>query len=282
MNVFLAMVSLVLLGPNYAYAQDVPPPGPPPTAVAASSGVAVSSGVALTCPPPVAVPCLPPPPPPPAKKWKDSAEASFVNTNGNTKTQSTSLKNSYAYDFSKTARLEQEAGGLGARSQGQQTAEQYFAGEKLQRKYDDRDYVFEKYRWDKNRFAGVVNRQEASVGVGRYLVKTATDTLTFEAAPGYLNQQSIGAKRESVATSRAFARYEHVFTPTSKFSQSVEEIQSLANKRDSRINTETALTTAINAHFSVKTSYTWNHVTQPPPGVYKDDEITSFALIATF
>ena len=218
----------------------------------------------------------------PARKWKESAEASFVDTNGNSKTSTTSGKETYSYDFNPLTRLELVGGGLGARSQNQVTAEQYYAGEKTQRLFDARDYVFEKYRWDKDRFAGILSRQEFSLGVGRELWKTKTNLLTGEAAPGYLNEQRAGAGHRSVATSRLYSRYAHDFTATSKFSQDVEYLQNLADKRDSRINTETDLTTALSAHFSVKTSFTWKRSTQPPPGFHKDDELTSFALIASF
>jgi putative salt-induced outer membrane protein YdiY len=219
---------------------------------------------------------------PPAKKWHDTAEASYVNTNGNSRTATTSAKDSFSYDFNKSTRLELEGGGLGTKSQGQVTAEQYFARQKVQRNFTDRDYVFENYRWDKNRFAGIANLQVISVGLGRDLWKTKTDLWTFEGAPGYLNEEFTNAPRRSVATARAYTRYSHDFTPTSKFSQDVEYIQSLADKRDSRINTETDLTTALSSHFSVKTSFIWKRANFPPAGVHKDDEITSFALLANF
>jgi len=216
------------------------------------------------------------------KKWKDSAEASFVNTNGNSRTQTTAARDSFSYDFDPLTRLEIGGGGLGSRSQGQVTAEQYDAGEKGQRKFDENDYVFEKYRWDKNRFAGVANRQEISVGAGRELWKNAANLLTGELAPGYLNEERIGDKRRSNATARAYSKYSHDFTATSKFGQDVEYLQSLADKRDSRINTATSLTTALTTLFSVKTSFLWHRSNQPPAGTRKDDEITSFALIANF
>jgi putative salt-induced outer membrane protein YdiY len=218
----------------------------------------------------------------PAKKWKESAEGSFVNTNGNSKTSTTAGKENFSYDFTSRDRLELEGGGLGASSQHQVTAEQYYAGEKAQRRFDDHDYVFEKYRWDKNRFAGILNRHEFSLGLGRELWKTKTDLLIAEVAPGYLNEERVGAKRLSIATSRLYSKYAHDFTATSKFSQDVEYLQSLADKRDSRINTETDLTTALSAHFAVKYSFIWRRNTRPPPGAAKDDEITSFALIANF
>ena len=217
-----------------------------------------------------------------SKKWKDSAEVSFVNTNGNSKTRTTSAKDFFSYDFDALTRLELEGGGMGSKNQGEVTSEQYYAGEKAQHKYDDHDYAFEKYRWTKDRFAGIVNRHEISIGLGRELWKTPKDLLTGELAPGYLNEERMGSKRVSAATGRAYSKYTHDFTATSKFSQDFEYLQSLADKRDSRLATETALTTALSTHFSVKTSFIWRRSNLPPAGTQKDDEITMFALIANF
>ncbi len=219
---------------------------------------------------------------PAPKKWTDSAEVSFVNTNGNSRTQTTAGKDSFSYDFDALTRLEIGGGGLGSKSDGQVTAEQYHAGEKVSRKWDERDYLFEKYRWSRDRFAKVAHRHEFSLGVGRELWRTPKDLLTAEAAPGYLNEERIGSRRVSVATGRAYAKYAHDFTATSRFTQDAELLQSLADKRDSRITTETALTTALSAHFSVKTSFLWKRSNLPPPGTSKDDETAAFALIANF
>ena len=214
--------------------------------------------------------------------WKESIEASFVDATGNTRTTTTSGRETFSYAFDAATSLEIKGGGLNARSQGRTTAEQYDAGEEVRHKFDARDYVFEKYRWDKDRFAGILGRQEFSTGLGRDLWKTQHDLLTGEAGPGYLNEERIGDARVSVAMSRGCVKYERDFTTTSKFGQDVEYLQNLADGRDSRFNTMTALTTALSAHFSVKTSFAWRRSNQPPPGFGKNDDLTSFAVIAIF
>jgi putative salt-induced outer membrane protein YdiY len=218
----------------------------------------------------------------PKKKWADSAELSFVNTNGNSRTQTTSGKDLFSYDFDALTRLELDGRGLGSKSDGTVTAEQYSASEKGQRKVDDRDYAFERYQWTRDRFAGVAHRQEFSVGLGRELWRTPKDLLTLELAPGYLNEQRFVGKRVSAATARVYSKYTHDFSPSAKFSQDAEYLQSLDDKRDSRLSTETALTTALSVHFSVKTSFVWKRSNLPPPGTRKDDEIAAFSLIASY
>jgi putative salt-induced outer membrane protein YdiY len=219
---------------------------------------------------------------PAAKKWKDSAEVSIVATNGNSKTQTTSGKELFSYQFDKQTGLDVDGGGLGAKSNGIVSAEQYFAGEKVSQKLDDRNYLFEKYRWDRNRFAGVAHRQEISVGAGRDLWKTPKDLLIGEAAPGYLNEERIRDKRKSFASARAFSKYTHDFSATAHFGQSAEWIQSLADKRDARLKTETSVTASLSSVFSIKNSYTWTHDSRPPAGATKNDEVFSLALLASF
>ncbi|UPT72799.1 MAG: DUF481 domain-containing protein [Elusimicrobiota bacterium] len=217
-----------------------------------------------------------------AKPWKNALELSFVSANGNSKTQTTSAKDSFSYDFDALTRLELEGGGLGARSDGRVTAEQYFAQEKLSRKVTDRNYVFEKYRWDRNLFAGILHRHDFSVGFGRELWKTPKDLLIGELAPGYLNEERLGDKRLSFASARAYAKYERSLSETAKFSQDAEYVLSLADARDARMNTETALVAALTTSLSVKNSFVWRHMSRPPAGKRKDDTILSVALIASF
>jgi len=218
----------------------------------------------------------------PSRAWKDSAELSFVNANGNVKTQTTSAKNLFSYDFSGLTKLELEAGALGARNEGRVTAEQYYALEKVMHKVSDRNYIFEKYRWDRNIFAGVLHRHDFSVGAGRELYKSSKDLLIGELAPGYINEERVNDKRKSFASGRAYAKYTRDLTATAKFSQDAETIQSLRDKRDARYNTETTLTAAISTMFSVKNSFVWRHDSRPPTGKRKDDTILSVALLATF
>lgn len=217
-----------------------------------------------------------------AKPWKNAVELSFVSANGNSKTQTTSAKDAFSYDVDALTKLDLEAGGLGARSEGKVTAEQYYAFEKVSRKFTDRDYVFEKYRWDRNQLGGVLHRHDLSVGVGRELWKTAKDLWIGEAAPGYVNEERYADARRSYASARAYTKYERELSATAKFSQDLEYVVSLRDSRDSRTNTETALTAALTTSLSVKNSFVWKHDSRPAPGKRKDDTILSVALIASF
>lgn len=216
------------------------------------------------------------------KPWKNSAELSFVSANGNSKTQTTSIKDAFTYDFDARTKAELEAGGLGARSEGRVTAEQYFAQEKVSFKVTDRDYVFERYRWDRNLFAGILHRHDFSAGAGRELWKTPKDLWLGELAPGYVVEERLNERRKNFASARAYTKYTRDLSATAKFSQDAEYTVSLKDARDARLNTETALTAALSTALSVKNSFVWRHDARPPAGKRKDDTILSVSLIASF
>lgn len=217
-----------------------------------------------------------------AKPWKNSAELSYHSANGNTKTQMTAAKNALTYDVSAETKAEVEVGGRGARTDRQTQAEQYYALEKVSRKFSDRSYVFERFRWDRDLFAGIRHRNDFSVGVGRELWKTSKDLLIGELAPGYANEERVSDNHKSYASARAYAKYSHEFSETAKFSQDIEYVLSLADSRDTRVNTETALIANLSSVLAMKNSFVWKHDSRPAARKRKDDTILSLAMIATF
>ena len=220
-------------------------------------------------------------PPGPAKPWKNESEFSFVSANGNTKSTTTSGKDTLTYTISKTS-LQLTGGGLGARSAGSVVAEQYNAAEKVSYNVTERDYLFERFGWDKDRFAGIRNRYDSSVGIGRTLLKRDNDTLLSEIGGGYISEKRIHANDNDFATGRGYLKYTHTISPTANFSQDAEYVQSLKEGKDSRIKTETAIIAALSTHLSLKASYVWKYVGAPPPGVGRSDTLTSIALIAVY
>ncbi|HVO32426.1 MAG TPA: DUF481 domain-containing protein [Elusimicrobiota bacterium] len=219
---------------------------------------------------------------PPAKPWTDKAEASLVSTNGNSKGTTTSLKNLYTYKWSDVTGLELGAAGLGSKSGDTVTAENYDANEKVTWKLVGKNYVFERFAWDKDRFAAIRNRYDSSVGLGRLLIDAPKDQLNGELGGGYINEQHTDETHNDYGSGRAYAKYVHAITATSSFSQDGEYIHNFNDPQAYRLNTETALTAAISAHLSLKTSFDWKRNAKPPAGAVRDDTITSMALVVNY
>lgn len=220
--------------------------------------------------------------PPSEKKWKDQAEFSLVTANGNSKTMTVQAKNAFGWDFRPSWNLALEAGGINAKSQGATTAEQYYALEKVIRKLSERNYLFQEYRWERDPLAKVAHRHALNAGCGRELWKREKDLLIGEAAPGYVNEERVEARRNDYAAGRLYSKYTRRLSAASDFSQDAEYTQNLKLLKDNRLETETAVTAALNTVFSIKASFLWKHNSFPPGTVLKDDTTTAVALIASF
>jgi putative salt-induced outer membrane protein len=217
-----------------------------------------------------------------AKPWKDAAELSYVQTSGNSKTSTLSGKNLFNYDWGKTA-LELVAGGLGARSGTSVTAEQYNASEKLSFKLTGKNYAFQKTSWDKNRFAGIQDRWDVAVGVGRHILESAGNNLFAELGGGYVFEDRLpGTENQSFGSYRAYAKYIRALSATANASQDLEYLGNLKESDGYRMNAETALVASISTHFSLKASHVWKFSNTPGAGFKKTDTMNSVAIIVNY
>ena len=215
------------------------------------------------------------------KPWKNTAELSYVSTTGNSTSLTVAAKNLFSYAWNRMA-LELAAGALGSSSTALVTAEQYNASQKIIFNIAQKDYVYERFGWDRNRFAGIAHRYDISGGYGRTLMSGPRNTLIAELGAGYINEQRIASPRNAFASARAYAKYAHNLTDTAQASQDAEYLANLEDTQGYRINTESALLFTISSHMSLKVSYIWNRVNQPVPGFKKDDTTTSVALIVNY
>ncbi len=260
-----------------------------PAAAADASAPPAYSSATVNAPDPPAQPApaavvpqplpLPPAPTaaPPPQAWSDSADGSFVSTTGNNKRSTASIRNTYDYSWGHY-QLEIIGSALGAQSGGLAVSEEYNASEKIKYAIGDVNLLYEKFTWDKNRFVGIINRYDASVGLGRRLVNGRNDKIDVEVGGGELNEERIDAPRNYYVSGRLYAKYTHVLGATWNFSQDVEYLGDIGDAPAYQLNTETDLTSAISTHFSLRLSYFTKRANQPVPGFDKTDTGTSAAL----
>ena len=215
------------------------------------------------------------------RPWKDTGEFSIVSANGNSRTTTTSAKDTFDYNWTKTL-LELAGGGLGSSSGNQVTSEQYNAGEKVRRSLIGDNFVLEQFAWNKDRFAGLQSQYSASGGLGRTLFTLAKDKLTSELGGGYTFIEHTDGTHDDFPSGRAYAKYVHTLSATASFTQDAEYLHNFDNYKDYRLNTETAVIASLTTHLSLKASYTWKRVAEPPPGFGKDDTVTSVALLVNY
>lgn len=213
----------------------------------------------------------------PARNWSDEAELSFTNTAGNSRAATFAADNSFLYDWER-ASVELKAGVLVEKEKGRVTGEQYDASEKVVRKAAGKLYLYELFRWDRDRFSGVRERYGLSAGGGEELLRTGKDRLVAEIGTGYVFEERTD-RRDDFQSIRLYARYVRTLSPTARFSQDAEYLHSVADERDYRFNAETAVTAAVSGKVSLKVSCKWKRLGSPSPGFVKDDTTTGVALI---
>ncbi|MEW5951068.1 MAG: DUF481 domain-containing protein [Elusimicrobiota bacterium] len=216
------------------------------------------------------------------KVWKDSAELSYVKTSGNSKTETISAKNTFNYEWQK-AILDLSAGGLGTKNDKDVTAEQFYASKKVSLKLFGKNYAFEKVSWDKNRFSGIKDRWDFSLGLGRNIVDKEKDKLSLEAGGGYIFEDRVyPEENKSFGTYRGYLKYWRKLSETASFGQDFEYLGNLKDSSGYRMNAETSLITSINSHFSLKASYVWKYLNSPVSGFKKTDTLTGISLIVNY
>ncbi len=216
------------------------------------------------------------------KPWKETAELSVVSTNGNSKGTTISGKDTFTYQWKRSI-LELNAGGLGSESNDQQIAEQYYGNEKLTWDLIGRNYTFERLGWDKNRFAGILNRYDGSIGLGRHFFdEKNANQFMIELGGGYINEERQVPPRNEFGSGRAYTKYSYAFSPSSTVSQDGEFLHNFKDSDDYRLTTISAVQTALSTHLSLKATYTWKRSGKPPVGFSKDDSVTAIAFIVNY
>lgn len=219
----------------------------------------------------------------PPKALSDQAELSYVQTGGNTKTQTLAAKNLLKYRFTDRLTGYWSASAVTARDRGTTTAESYATELRLDRGLTERGYVYGLAGWNKNRFAGIDQRYYGGAGAGYRLLAGPAHFLQVEGGLNGTNEEYIDGTDDAFLTGRAFGRYEYAFSERSRFSQSAEYLHNFSDSKRYHVIAETALAAALNAVLSMKASWLVRYAGEPvPAGVKRTDTMLAVALVLNY
>jgi putative salt-induced outer membrane protein len=217
------------------------------------------------------------------KKWKDEAELSLVDANGNTELTSLSLNNILEYSFDKNLKGTWELSALYGESEGVKNAESYATKVRLDYLLTDQLYAGGIAGWLKDEFAGIKGKYYIGPALGYRFFTGPRHFLLGEAGLNYATEKYIDNTDEQFIEGRAFGKYEYVFSKKNKFSQSLEFLYNFDNSADYKVNSETALISALNDYLSLKAGYEIRFTNKPIPRTLKEtDTILSLALVVNF
>jgi putative salt-induced outer membrane protein len=217
------------------------------------------------------------------KKWKDEAELSLIDTNGNTEVLNLSATNILQYAFDENLKGTWKLSALYGESDGARNAESYSTEVRLDYLFTDQLYTAGIAGWLKDEFAGIEAKYYIGPAVGYRLFTGPRHFLLGEVGLNYVTEKYIDNTDEQFIEGRAFVKYEYAFTEKNKFSQSLEFLYNAYDSDDYKVNSETALISALNNYLSLKASYEIKYANKPTPQTLDDtDTVFSLALVVNF
>jgi putative salt-induced outer membrane protein len=216
------------------------------------------------------------------RSWEGTMEVSSIVTNGNTRNQTSGVAADVLFKKFDPWEMKLKAKYLTTISQDVRTAESFESTARGTRKLDDWFDVFAEGAYLKNTFAGVEERSTTTIGSGYFLMKSDLQELKTELAAGYTHEERVDKSKLGFGSGQVAAIYKWKISPTADFSHETRYTPNFKVSEDWRLTSETSLSAAINAMFSSKLSYKFEHVNLPPVGKIKGDTTTTVSILAKF
>jgi putative salt-induced outer membrane protein len=202
----------------------------------------------------------------------------YLATTGNTETSSLNTKFETKY-VAGDWHHEALASAINASESKVTTAEAYEAGWKSGWDFTDRDYVFGRLNWRKDRFGPFDTQFSQTVGYGRHIIDT--DVHDLEGEVGFGARQSedqLGVNQnETIVT--GLLNYTWTFSETSEFSQ----VFRLEVGGDNTFSESvTSITARLIGALNLVASYTIRNNSDVPVGTEKTDTRTAISLEYAF
>jgi len=195
--------------------------------------------------------------------WTSNMELGYVQTAGNTQTQTIHSKVKMMQDL-EVFRTTLEGSALSSSDQVKTTSEKYSASLQEDWKFSERSYVVARLAFDSDRFAGIQSRYVETLGYGRTLWNDDVWHWNVEVGVGARQTQSIPKQRKNDGIVRA----------STDASWKVSEHATLAQKLNTEGGKEgflsrsvTSLQQQLNENLSSKISFSAEHSSKVGAGV---------------
>lgn len=212
--------------------------------------------------------------------WGNQTELSFVQSDGNSEVTTFAGNNILTLKQGEALFYTWEVGALYGESDDQRNSERYFT--KLRGDYllTERSYAALIGGWNKDNFAGIDSRYYAGAVSGYKLLEGPTHLWAAEAGADYVAEEYTDDTDRDYPRGRIFTEYQYLFTEKNRFLQSVEYLHDFDESRNYNLNTETAISSAINDALSLKASFKLYYDNDPVPATLDDtDTLLTVALV---
>lgn len=214
---------------------------------------------------------------------KNESEAGVVITNGNSHTESYSVKNKSTYEFDKNS-LVFTGNWLSATNRGVQSAENWLLALRYERALTEALSVFLQQSVEGDKFAGILQRYNTDVGAKYYFYKLEKDLIWFaEGGYRFTKEHTTRGTNENFHKARLYTEAEKYFNESVSSKLWVEYVPNFTVTRAWLLNSELSLSAAMNAIFALKSGIMLRYNNLPPVATAQKSDITfTTALTAKF
>jgi len=210
--------------------------------------------------------------------WKNNIELGAVQTSGNTRTFIVNAKGKFVHEGIK---LRDTIMGSANNStdNNRTTAESYDASLQEDWKISEADYLFIRYGFQSDRFAGFRRRTSETIGYGRDMVKTETLHWKVEAGGGLRQTKFVNNSSKSEAIMRGATGINWKVNDAAVLTQ---DLSTEGGKNGWATESITALQHTLNSHLSSKIAVKVEHNSKVTAPVKKTDIETAVTLVVNF
>ncbi len=211
--------------------------------------------------------------------WATTAGLGYVNTSGNTNTETLIFKFDTAYEIERWKHA-LHFDTLNASADDVSTADRKLLTGQSNYKFRPRDYFYGLFSYEDDKFSGFEYQAKLGLGYGRKIIKTDRHELDGEIGPGYRNYKVDNApSSEDEALLRLAGFYKWKISDSSDFNQDL--VGDFGEDQD-EWRSVTGLRTSINDSFSLRLTYTVRYLDVVPVGNDNYDRETAITLDYTF
>lgn len=219
--------------------------------------------------------------PPPEKEkgpWSGKAALGFLATSGNTESSSLNSAFTVAYATGKWAHS-LEATAINSSEDEATTAEAYALGWKTEFNLTERDFLFARANWRKDRFSGYEQQLSESVGYGRRLIDTGVHFLNVELGAGARQADLTDGTSEDEFILRGGVNYQWKFSEWAQFTQDFTTESGPENTYSEAVS---AVRTRLIGALALVASYTLKNNSVVPDGTENTDTFAAVSLEYAF
>ncbi len=210
--------------------------------------------------------------------WSGKAALGYLATSGNT--ENSNLNTSFEVGYKTGNWLHQfEAFAIHATESNVTTAEAYELGWKSERSLSEKNFLFGRVNWRKDRFSGYDTQVSESVGYGRRFIDSEAHKLSAEIGLGGRQSELSDGSKEDDLIARGGLSYKWLFSESAEFNQ---DFVVESGSQNTYLKSASAVKAKLIGDLALVASYTVKNNSDVPIGTEKTDTYSALSLEYAF